>query len=251
MDLSGSIDKMLRVAAVTSGLLVLACLQAGPANSAGNQLFSEKWQDQFVCKNTGTKTCKTVSGGSFSLKTTFSGTCLVPSDIEPGKSNSVEIQTSGAFKGDTSTASGIDFTDSDVGDDFGIQVFSNKTVATLSTGPQLTVRVCNPPNTNCKIVSFEKVKLTVNSTGDLTVSVSGTTGKNFNGDMFSESLDAASFVGEPSGDVTDAITFDVTLGCFDSGSVNVAVTGSVKTTAKTSSKPQLSRVNVKGVSGAI
>ena len=75
-----------------------------------------------------------------------------------------------AFTGPTSAASGIDFFDSDVGDDFGIQVFGNKTVATLSadgSGTPQTVRVCNPPNTNCKIVSFEKVKLTVNNSGDL------------------------------------------------------------------------------------
>ena len=92
MDLSGSIDKMFRVAAATGGLLVLACLQAGPANSASSQLFTEKWQGQFVCKNVGSvKTCKTVSGGNFSLKTTFSGTALVPSDIQPGRGKSVEI----------------------------------------------------------------------------------------------------------------------------------------------------------------
>ena len=65
--------------------------------------------------------------------------------------------------------------------------------------------------------------------------------------MFSESLDAASFVGEPSGDVTDTIDFDVILGSFDSGPLNVAVTGKRKNYGrKTNSKPQLSRVNIKG-----
>lgn len=248
MDLTGSIQKLFRVAAATSGLLVLACLQAGPANCGNNQLFTEKWQQQFQCKNPGGgQECRVVAGGNFNLKMTFPGTCLVPSDLERGAGNGIDIfigdGTTGASSFDST--SGVEFFDDDIGDDFGIKVFSNKTVATQKR----TVQVCNPPNSNCKFVNFEKVQLTVNSSGDLTVVFNATTGSNYNGDFFENSIDAQNFVGRPSGNVSDTVDFDVDLGCFDldaGGTIPVAVNGKVKTTNGTNNKPPLSTVNIKG-----
>ena len=255
MDLRGSVQKIIRVAAATGGLLVLACLQAGPANSASSQLFTEKWQQKFQCKNPGGgQECKVVAGGNFSLKTTIPGTCLVPSDLERAAASSIDIFIGGGTTGANSTDStgGVEFFEGDIGSDFAIKVFSNKTVAT----GKFSVQVCNPPNTNCKFVNFEKVQLTVNSSGDLTISFNANTGSNFNGDFFENSIDAENFVGQPSGAVSDMVTFDVDVdasggsGCeFDldsGGPVPVSVTGKVKTTNGSNSKPPLSTVNIKG-----
>jgi hypothetical protein len=246
MDLTVSVHKILRVAAATGGLLVLACLQAGPANSGSNQLFTEKWQQQFQCKNPGGgQECRVVAGGNFNVKTTFLGTSCVPSDLERGAGSTIDIFVGNGTTGASSfdSTSGVEYFDDDVGDDFGIKVFSNKTVATQKR----TVQVCNPPNSNCKFVNFEKVQLTVNSSGDLTIAFNATTGENFNGDFFENSIDAENFVGQPSGPVSDMVTLDVSLNeCFDSGDLPVAVNGKVKTTKPSNSKPALSSVNIKG-----
>jgi len=255
MDLTGSVQKFFRVAGVTGGLLVLACLQAGPANCGSNQLFTEKWQQKQQCKNPGGgQECRDFASGNFTIKTTFPGTCLVPSDLQPGSGNEIFIglgeadgSGSGSGSGSGTFTGGFFFDDPDVGDDFAIKVFSNKTVATGN----LTRRVCNPPNTNCKFVNFGKVKLTVNSSGDFTVQVNANTGFNFNGDHFADSIDAANFVGQ-NGPVssTDEVFFDVEMEpCFDldaGGSIPVAVSGKAKTSKSTSTKPALSTVNIKG-----
>jgi hypothetical protein len=243
MDLTASVHKMFRVATVTGALLVLACLQAGPANSASSQLFTEKWQQKLQCTGGGSsKTCKTVGGGNFTIEHTFPGTCLVPSDLDMGSGDFVDISLGDGTLGlGSDSTEGLEFDESV--DNFKLQVLKDRTIATF----RASVKVCKPSSTNCKDFNFEKVKVTINSDGDLTVSVSATTGFDFNGDFFEVSLDAMNFVGMPSGDITDTMNFAVDMGCFDSGDLPVDVTGRVKTVTKSGTNHGLSTVKIKGI----
>jgi len=247
MDLSGSVHKMFRVAAATGVLLVFACLQAGPADCANAQ-FTETWKQQNQCKDIPTKTCRTFGGGSFNFSATFPATSCTPSDLDTGSGEFIEFGlTDGTTGSGSDSTGGFESIDNSV-DDFALKVFKDHSVATLVN----SVRICNPPNSNCKFVNFEKVKVTIDSKGNITISGSATTGFNFNGDMFENSIDALNFVGKPTGDITDTVILSFSIStsgsvnCFESGDIPVAVTGTVKTSKETSTKPALSTIKLKG-----
>ncbi len=261
-----SVGKIFKVAAVTGGLLMLACSQAWSASA--DNLFTESWKQTEKCekpKGSSFFTCDYVPGGKFSVKTTISETTsgasgtLSPTLLTSG-STVFDISLAppgGAGSGSGGIPSGSVTSTSETGlyyngtisaaDGWTVKGNSKKATATLSfIGPK------------CKDAKFkyQQMELTITNRGVLTVSISATTGGDDCGDWFADPLDAENFDGEPTGPVTgDDIQMFLQIdfvGIFhfnDADNNNVSVTGTVKTKPfkfKGSSINNLSDVSITG-----
>lgn len=214
---TGSVGRIFRIIALMGGLLALAWSQAW---SASKKVFTETWQQKFVCAKipgSSFKTCDEVSGGKFSIKTTFSAG-IDPSVLSPSSSEQFDIFLGGYSFGPVEISTANHFT-------------SGKKSSSATF--QLTTQKCNNAGGNCNPnFQFEKIVLTVTKKkGDLTVAITAVTGSDFNGDSFESSIEAADFVGG-NHKVQDFISLQVDLGSFtfnDVDNANVMVKGSVKT----------------------
>jgi hypothetical protein len=214
---SGSVSRIFRIIALMGGLLALAWSQAWSANK---KVFTETWQQKFVCAKipgSSFKTCDEVSSGKFSIKTTFSAG-LDPSVLSPSSSEQFDIFLGGYSFGPVEISTANSFTSGKKGS---------------SATFQLTTQKCSSSGGGCDPnFQFEKIVLTVTKKkGDLTVAITAVTGSDFNGDSFESSIEAADFVGG-NHKIQDSISLQVDLGSFtfnDADNANVIVKGSVKT----------------------
>ena len=245
MHLIGSFGRSFKVAAVTVGLLTLSCPQAWSA-AKPTKLFTETWVDTNQCvkkKTSGTvfNVCNEVSGGKFTLKTTISSSSSEASGtISQSLINS--INTFSIFLGN--------YTFSDTLADAKVVTGKSQSTATF----KLVTQKCNNLGAACNPkFQYEEIVLTITKKGLFTISITATTGADFNGDTFENSIDAASFDGDPTGPVTDDLFLEIDLGSFSFNSAdsnNVPVTGKVKTknltVRGTSTGVNLSNISITG-----
>ncbi len=246
MHLIGSFGRSFKVAAVvTVGLLTLSCPQAWSA-AKPTKLFTETWVDTNQCvkkKTSGTvfNVCNEVSGGKFTLKTTISSS----SSGASGTISQSLINASNTF----SIFLG-NYTFSDTLADAKVVTGKSQSTATF----KLVTQKCNNLGAACNPkFQYEEIVLTITKKGLFTVSITATTGADFNGDTFENSIDASSFDGDPTGPVTDDLFLEIDLGSFSfngADSNNVPVTGKVKTkniiVRGTSTGVNLSNISITG-----
>jgi len=242
-------------------LLMLACLQARSASA--ENLFTESWNQTEKCESF-FSTCDYVPSGKFTIKTTISATTsgasgtLSPSLLTSG-TTAFDISLappggagfgSGPSGGDAGSSSETGFYYHGTIDSAGgwtVKGNSNKATATLP--------FIEPKCKDAKS-KYAQMELTITDKGELTVSISATTGGDTCGNWFADSLDAENFDGEQTGPVTgDDIQMFLQVdfvGIFhfnDADNNNVSVTGTVKTKPfkfKGTSEYNLSDVNIVG-----
>ena len=248
----GSVCRLIKVAAISVGFVMLACPQARSATT--QKLFGEHWQQKEQCANLGGtsgRVCTVVSSGKFILKAKFTGTGLSPSLLSTS-GTAFNIALGGATFGSGSGSStvGYSFQDSNVSSDFQVKTSNSKATATRF----LTTQKCNATGSACNPnFKYEKIVLTITNSGELEISISAKTGTDLHGDIFENSINAENFDGDPTGPVADSIFVQIDLGSFafnDVDSENVTVNGHVTTKfgrpRGSSSSPGLSTVNISG-----
>jgi hypothetical protein len=260
-----SVGRIFKVAAVTGGLLMLACPQARAASA--NNSFTESWQQTEKCekpKGSSSFSCDEFTSGKFSGKVTIlettsgasgtlspslltSGTAAFDISLAPPGGAGSGSGPSGSGSGSSSETGAYYHGTINSADGWTIKGNSKKATATRS--------LYGPKCKNSKF-KYETIELTITDKPELTISVTGTTGFNSCGDQFADSLDAENFDGEPTGPVTGdwiqmflQIDFPGSFNFNDADNLNVSVTGTVKTKPfkfKGSSINNLSNVNIKG-----
>jgi hypothetical protein len=280
-----SVGKILKVAAVTGGLLVFACPQARSA-SADPKVYTESWQDKESCTKVGGSTsCDLVSAGSFTITATLPQTTTTGS-ISPsallGATVNISLATAGSGSGTATSTSGASrrnskhpahkkavregtSTTSSTSAPTELGFFYTGTVepkngwAVIERSGKSTARLVKTgPNCGNPNVKYGEIVLTVTA-GWVKVAVTGRTGSNSCGNEFLNPVYAESFVGHKAGPVSEpnALALDVGVGTFayNAGGVDdVSVTGKVKTkkgkekigTGSSAAYPELYDVSLTG-----
>ncbi len=240
-----SVGGIFKVAAVTGGLIMLACPQARSASA--DNLFTESWNQTEKCerpKGSSPITCDYVPSGKFTIKTTISGTTsgasgtLSPSLLTSGTTAfDISLAPPGGAGSGSSPSGGGHGSSSETGFYYHgtINSAGGWTVKATGTQATATLPLIGPKCKNAKF-KYEQIELTITDKGELTLSVSATTGGDSCGDWFADSLDAENFDGEQTGPVTgDDIQMFLQIdfvGSFhfnDADNNNVSVNGTVRT----------------------
>jgi len=240
---------MFRVVAVTAGLLALACHQAWSA-AAANKVFTESWQDTIVkAKLSGTTgfVYREVSGGKFSGSGTIVPSSLTSGTLSPrllmnGTQFDISLGSLGVGPGSVSSSGCFScpngfFFSGTIDSSWKIAGNSKKMTATTS----LSTQKCNNQGLGCKPFTYETIGLTVTNKPQLTVTISATTGSDFNGDIFANSIyaetldEAVASAGtqtiNASTNGKNVLTLRIDLGTFTfnpENKSNVSVAGTVK-----------------------
>jgi hypothetical protein len=238
---SEGVSSAFKVMMMAGGLLAVACpWAAGNAPRPATVLtYSETWNDKVACtgNNADGFTCNEYSGGRFTITATITSNDFGAA-IDPGQ-----------FDGDTTfdiALGGYSYSDT-LGDAVGYVAGAKKAKFELS-GDVCTAND-NDNNLPCPTKVYETITLTMTAK-EITISISGETGADVNGNEFEQgSIDASGFDGDDSGPVTDTISFEADLDVLSASSSVVPVAGEVTTkdvTDKSGDDDTLSNVSVKG-----